>query len=191
MDADKIIQDLSRKFAAPLPEFYKRRIVVWYDEDREFEDQIDELTLTNAKILRLTGSNNFYAKKLLAVDDPASNYLVYSPLSYETEEDNWLLDVELYSEEFRADQISMWMDEMGIPETPALRKAFKQYRKFFKAQVRRNKITALNAIPTKPAQLQMAIMAVLAGIQTAKPNQIVKAVLQAGLDMDNNSSAYR
>ena len=29
MDADKIIQDLNRKFAAPLPEFYKRRIVIW------------------------------------------------------------------------------------------------------------------------------------------------------------------
>lgn len=57
MDADKIIQDLNRKFAAPLPEFYKRRIVVWYDEDREFEDQIDSLSITGAKILKLTGSN--------------------------------------------------------------------------------------------------------------------------------------
>ena len=62
MDSSQIIQDLNRKFAAPLPEFYKRRIVVWYDEDREFEDQIDGLALLNAKILRLTGSNNFYAK---------------------------------------------------------------------------------------------------------------------------------
>ena len=187
MDADKIIQDLNRKFAVPLPEFYRRRIVFWYDEDREFEDQIDGLTLTNAKILRLTGSNNFYAKKLLAVDDPTSNYLVYCPLSYGTEEDDWLLDVELYGEEFRADQISMWMDEMQIPETPALRKAFKQYRKFFKAQGRRNKITAQGSTPTKPAQLQMAIMAALAGIKEAKPNQIMKAVLQAGLDMENNA----
>lgn len=48
MDADKIIQDLNRKFAAPLPEFYKRRIVVWYDEDREFEDQIDSMSITGA-----------------------------------------------------------------------------------------------------------------------------------------------
>ena len=181
-----VAQDLSRKFLAPLPEFYKRRIVVWYDEDREFEDQIDGLTLTNAKILKLTGSNNFYAKKLLAIDDPTSNYLVYCPLSYETEEDDWLLDVEIYSEEFRADQISMWMDEMQIPETPALRKAFKQHRKYFKAQSRRNKITAQGSTPTKPAQLQMAIMAALAGIKEAKPAPIMKAVLQSGLDMENN-----
>lgn len=187
MDADKIIQDLNRKFAAPLPEFYKRRIVVWYDEDREFEDQIDSLTITGAKILKLTGSNNFYAKKLLAVDDPTSSYLVYCPLSYEAEEDDWLLDVELYGEEFRADQISMWMDEMQIPETPALRKAFKMYRKFFKAQGRRNKVVAQGTTPTKPAQLQMAIMTALANIKEPKPAQIMKAVLQAGLDMEKNA----
>ena len=61
MDTDKIIQDLNRKFAAPLPEFYRRRIVVWYDEDREFEDQIDSINLTNAKVLKLTGCNIFLA----------------------------------------------------------------------------------------------------------------------------------
>ncbi len=43
MDSEKIIQDLNRRFAAPLPEFYKRRIVVWYDEDREFEDKPDTI----------------------------------------------------------------------------------------------------------------------------------------------------
>ena len=27
MDTDKIIQDLNRRFVAPLPEFYQRRII--------------------------------------------------------------------------------------------------------------------------------------------------------------------
>ena len=36
MDTDKVIQDLNRRFAAPLPEFYQRRIIFWYDEDKEF-----------------------------------------------------------------------------------------------------------------------------------------------------------
>lgn len=34
MDTDKIIKDLNRRFAAPLPEFYQRRIIFWYDEDK-------------------------------------------------------------------------------------------------------------------------------------------------------------
>ena len=80
------------------------------------------MTLNNAKLLALTGTNNFAVKKLLSVDDTTNNYLVYCPLSVESPEENWLLDIELYSEEFRADLISIWMDELGIPSTPAMRK---------------------------------------------------------------------
>ena len=114
MDTDKIIQDLNRRFAAPLPEFYQRRIIFWYDEDKEFEDKLDEVVLENAKVIALTGNNAFSVKKLLSVDDLTTNYLVYSPLAYNRPDDNWLLDVELYSEEFRADLISIWMDENVI-----------------------------------------------------------------------------
>ena len=59
MDTDKIIQDLNRRFAAPLPEFYQRRIIFWYDEDKEFEDKLDEVVLENAKVIALTGNNVF------------------------------------------------------------------------------------------------------------------------------------
>ena len=186
MDFEKIIQDLNRRFAAPLPEFYKRRIVVWIDEDAEFADKLDEITLNGAKIIALTGSNNFYVKKQLAVDDPTGNYLIYRPFAYESDEDNWLLDMELYGEEFRADLVSMCMDEMNIPQTPALRRSFKKYRKFFNAQARRNKVASQTAAPTMPAQLQMAIMAALAGLKDAKPNAVIKTVLQAGLLNDSN-----
>ena len=187
MDIDTIIQELNRRFAAPLPEFYKRRIIVWVDQDREFADKLDEITLDDAKIVALTGCNNFTVKKLLAVDDPDSNYLVYRPFAYKSDEDNWLLDIELYGEEFHADLVSMWMDEMGIPQTPALRSIFKQYRKFFNAQNRRNKIISQTSVPTTPAQLQMAIMAALAGLKDARPNAMIKAVLQAGLQADTNT----
>ena len=59
MDTDKIIQDLNRRFAVFLPEFYQRRIIFWYDEDKEFEDKLDEVVLENAKVIELTGNNVF------------------------------------------------------------------------------------------------------------------------------------
>ncbi len=67
---------------SPLPEFYQRRIIFWYDEDKEFEDKLDEVVLENAKVIALTGNNAFSVKKLLSVDDLTTNYLVYSPLAY-------------------------------------------------------------------------------------------------------------
>ena len=32
------------------PEFYQRRIF-WYDEDKEFEDKLDEVVLENAEVI--------------------------------------------------------------------------------------------------------------------------------------------
>lgn len=51
MNNDKVIQDLNRRFAAPLPEFYTRRIIFWYDDEREFEDKLDDIELDNATAL--------------------------------------------------------------------------------------------------------------------------------------------
>lgn len=187
MDSEKIVQELNQRFAAPLPEFYKRRIVFWYDEDKEFEDKIDEIVLTNAKLIALTGTNNFEVKKLLGVDDITSNYLVYCPLSYDKPEDNWLIDIELYSEEFRADLISIWMDEMGMPATPALRKQVKAYRKYFNAKNRRDKLAGQSKVPTVPVQLHMAVMGALGNIKDVTPGAIIKEVLKAGLDSETNA----
>ena len=186
MDSEKIIQELNQRFTAPLPEFYKRRIIFWYDEDREFQDRIDEVTLNNVKILILTGTNIFAVKKLLSVDDTTNNYLVYCPLSYEKLEDNWLLDIELYSEEFRADLISIWMDELGIPTTPAMRKLVREYRKYFNAKARRDKIAGQSKVPTVSAQLHMAVMGALCGLKDVTPAAIIREVLKASLDINTN-----
>lgn len=187
MDTNNIIQELNRRFAEPLPEFYERRIIFWYDEDKEFEDKIEEITLDNAKIIILNGCNNFEVKKLLSYDDKEHNYLIYDPIVHNNIEENWLLDIELYSETFRADLVSIWMDEMNISSTPALRKQVKKYRKYFNAKDRRAKIISQNTNINKPGQLHMAVMAAICGIKTARPNDVIREVLKAGLDIETNS----
>ena len=54
---------LNRKFSLPLEEFYKRRIIIWDDPDNEFLEISKDLELINAKVVALTGVNNFYVKK--------------------------------------------------------------------------------------------------------------------------------
>lgn len=186
MDLETIIRDLNKRFAAPLPEFYKRRIIFWYDEDREFEDKLDDIQVDNAKLLVLTGTNNFAVKKLLNVDDTTSNYLVYSPISYESQEDNWLLNIELYSEEFRADLVSIWMNEIDLPATPDFRRLVKVYKKFFGAQNRRATFAKLNKGISTPSQMHLTVMAAICGTDNAQPNSIVKAVIGGGTNMETN-----
>lgn len=188
MDLDTIIRDLNKRFAAPLPEFYKRRIIFWYDEDREFEDKLDEIPLENAKLLVLTGTNNFAAKKLLTVDDTTSNYLVYSPITYESKEDDWLLNIELYSEAFRADLVSIWLNEVDLPQTPDFRRLMKKYRKFFGAQTRRTAFLKRNRGIDAAPKMHLTVMATICGTQDVRPNSIIKAVISNGTDMESNET---
>ena len=186
MDLQTINQELNKRFAEPLPEFYKRRIVIWYDEEGEFADQIDNLDLLNAKVLRLTANNNFVIKKTIAVDEPTQNFLIYNSMNYEKPDDNWLLDVELYSEEFRADLIAIWMDEMGIPSSVALRNQVKKYRKFLNAKSRRDDVVKLADSLDSPTKLQLAVMASIGESQRTDPISIIKSVLKAGLNSADN-----
>lgn len=188
MDLDTIIRDLNTRFAAPLPEFYKRRIIFWYDEEKEFEDKLDEIPLENAKLLVLTGTNNFAAKKFLTVDDTTSNYLVYSPITYESKEDDWLLNIELYSEAFRADLVSIWLNEVDLPQTPDFRRLMKKYRKFFGAQTRRTAFLKRNRGIDAAPQMHLTVMATICGTQDVRPNSIIKAVISNGTDMESNET---
>ena len=185
MDTEKVTLDLNKRFAAPLPDYYKRRIIFWYDEEREFEDKLDDIVLNNAQLIRMTGRNTFAVKKLLSHDDLYGNYLVYCPISYESQEDNWLLDIQLYSESFRSDLISLWMDEMQIPSTPELRKAVKAYHKFFAAKDRRAKVSRQQRTINTTAQLQLAVMAAITGARSGQPDDILQTLLEAGASEDN------
>lgn len=186
MDTEKVTQDLNKRFLAPLPDYYQRRIIFWFDEEREFEDKLDEVQLQNARLIRLTGSNSFAIKKLLGQDDKYSNFVVYSPVSYRRLEDNWLLDVQLYSEEYRADLLSLWMEEMHIPSSVTMRKHVRAYRKFFNAKERRSRVAAQQGVNT-PAQLHLAVMAAICNVKEIHPAGIVKAVLAAGLELSTNT----
>ena len=187
IDLGTIQQDLARRFAAPLPEFYKRRIIFWYDEDREFEDQLEDLSLEGVEVVVLTGNNTFAVKKQLCEDSLTTNFLVYDPRPFMKDDDNWLINVQIYSEEFRADLNSIWMDEMGLPATPIIRNQVKHYRKFFRAKDRRDIVKKLSGSISTAPQMHLAVMAALAGCNDIQPNKIIKAVIHAGLDLDTNS----
>ena len=186
IDLGKVQQDLKRRFAAPLPEFYKRRIIFWYDEEREFEDQLGDLELDGVEVVSLTGTNTFAVKKLLCEEDNDSNYLVYDPRPSMRDDDNWLINVQLFSEEFRADLYSIWMDEMGLPATTVIRKQVRNYHKFFRAKERREVVKKMGQGITATPQMHLAVMATLCGNEDLKPDRIIKAVIHAGLDLDTN-----
>ena len=180
---------LAERFAAPLTEFHKRRIVFWHDEDGEFADDVDNLDLPGVSVVKLTGSNNFTVKKLLSADDLTGDYLVYDPLSYEKDQhDDWLLDIKLYSEVFRADLVSLQMEELLVEPSSAMRKTMKMYAKFFDNKDRKTKLKKFGRTYQTPLQLHIDIMAVLCGINGGSAQDVIIAVLSAGLEKESNDA---
>ena len=185
-DFETVQQELRGRFAAPLPEFYKRRIVFWYDPDREYEDLLDGLELDGVKLLRLNGRNTFAAKKLLCHDDTASNYLVYQPQSFERKDDDWMLNIELYSEPFHADRISTWIREMGLGDDPETRIIVRRYRKFFSAQAHRTAVAGMRRKLSRVTQLHIAVMAAICGCREPRYQDVLRTVLSAGMNAMEN-----
>ncbi|MDR3364493.1 MAG: BREX-1 system phosphatase PglZ type A [Clostridiales Family XIII bacterium] len=181
MMADERIKILlEQRFAEGLPDFLARRVLFWRDEEGEFEGEAEALCPDGVRFVRLTGSNNFLVKKLLCRDDAESDFLVYDPLSYAGDADDWLLDVKLYSEEFRADLISMRMAELHIEPSPEMRRAVRVYLKFLESKERRAKLASLGREYRRPIDLHIDVMAVLCGRPGGGAVEIVAAVLAGG-----------
>ena len=185
MAIEDIKKELEQRFAEPLDDFYKRKIIFWNDEDGDFKEEIADLKLSNAKVLILDKSNQFFSKKLLSYDDQDSNYLVYNPLIVDPEHD-WFLDIKLYSDEYRADQTSRWMQDMHIVNTPELRKEVKYYKGFFNAASRRNLISNFDGVIDKKSLLYMSILSAICGTKERTPESIIKSVMLAGTDLENS-----
>lgn len=186
MAIEDIKKELEQRFAEPLEDFYKRKIIFWNDEDGDFKEEVAGLELSNAKILMLDSTNQFESKKILSSDDQNSNYLVYNPLITDPEHD-WFLDIKLYSDEYRADQTSRWMQDMHIVNTPELRKEVKYYKGFFNAASRRKLISDFDGAIDKKSTLYMSMLSAVCGAKERNPESIIKSVILAGADLENSA----
>ncbi len=185
MANEDIKKELEQRFAEPLDEFYKRRIIFWNDEDGDFKDEINDLELSNAKVLILDATNQFESKRILSSLDLESNYLVYNPLISDTEHD-WFLDIKLYSDEYRADKTSRLMQELHILNTPELRKEVQRFKGFFNAASRCKTFISLEQNIDKKSSLYMTLLSAICGAKEVKPEEIIKAVIVAGPDINNS-----
>lgn len=176
---------LNARFRAPLKDYYRRRIIVWKDEEGEFADTVAEMTLDNARILTMQKDKMFELRRQIEVDFADENLLLYCPMRFETPQENWLLDVFLYSEEFRADYWSLLFDELHIANTRPVREYAKMVDGFFKSRERCAKLGALRRKYANERELQTGIFGVLCGAKEYGFAEIVRIVLSCEPDEEN------
>ncbi|NLA07319.1 MAG: BREX-1 system phosphatase PglZ type A, partial [Firmicutes bacterium] len=166
MKLSDIEKTLSSMFDSHPKEGHKRHIVFWYDPEGEFHQDIDDIKLPNVQVWKLTGRNYYATKRLLEIEDTSSNFLIYSPEKRPDPIDNWLLDIELYSEHFTADKTLAIMRELGM-EDHNLKEVMYKYRKFFRSRERLEKFKLLGMSSYTKRSIETGMMSVLAKQQVA------------------------
>jgi uncharacterized protein (TIGR02687 family) len=148
------------------------RIVFWFDSDAEFEDALPLLGLESdlgVQVARLDEESALDLKWRLEREDTESRFLLYTPTTPPEPENDWLLDIRLYSATFRADRASIWLDELGLGETPSLRAHLTERRRFLLSRERVSKLAALVTRSDSAADLDRKMLAVTLGCDVADP----------------------
>ena len=94
--------------------FSKNRVVFWNDGNREFEEFVSALSMDGIEVLRPDKIGQLKTKVLIEMEKPEQNFIVYAPSQEPRHEDDWLLDIRLYSHQFHADRSSMIVEELGL-----------------------------------------------------------------------------
>ncbi|MFE8698278.1 BREX-1 system phosphatase PglZ type A [Cytobacillus sp. FJAT-53684] len=182
MNLDQVVSTLTATFNEPLDDSEQRKIVFWVDKDREFVEEIDQISIDHVKVHQLTDQNNFYTKYLLEEEDPTSHYLIYTNDDLSVEE-NWLIDTVYYSKTFYADKISLLLGDLGID--PSLRSVVKKYEKFFnKKHTQKFKSYGIQVFSEET--IEIAIMSALCSLKTPDFEEVLKAVLKESLSEEEN-----
>lgn len=180
---------LNARFRAPLKDYYRRRIIVWKDEAGEFADVVSEMELENARILIMRENCMFEIRRQIEVDYADENLLIYCPMAFENPQDNYLLDVFLYSEEFRADYWSLLFAELNIENTRPVREYAKSVSLFFKSRDRRARLGALRGKYTNERELQTGIFCVLCGAKRFGFAEVLRIVFSHDSEEENSAIA--
>src|SRR5699024_4386451 len=127
-------------------------------------------------ILKLSDNNKFYIKYLLEKEDTISNYLIYSPNPRPVPRENWLLDVEKYSEQFSTDKATVIMRDLGVKDE-SLRNVFKKYIRFFGNKERYRRFTSYKIEDYTEEKVDIAVLSTLCKLQVADFELVVKTLL--------------
>ena len=190
MEIDKIKEMLEYRFSLTTELPQKRHIIFWYDSKKEFKDLIDELNLTDVKIIKLTKSvdkkgeaiytNIFKTKYTLEVIDTKSNYLIYSEYPRAIDSENYLLDIEKYSEFFEADKSAMIVEELKLDRTNyRFGEIIREYSSFFANKERREKLIKLIENPESldDEEFKLSILSTISGAKTVDILEILKNII--------------
>jgi len=170
MDLQNIQSQLNAEFFKPSTKY-----IFWFDDKAEYETEVSELVLEQARLHVLTRDNWFYSKWLFAESDPDSKYLIYAPFARPSDAEFPLADMYYYSVPYYTDRITQMSQEIGI-ETK-FKEHLAKYANFWKNKTRIEKFKELSIDHYTSETIDIGLIAVLTDVKTPNFEEIVKQIL--------------
>ncbi|MBT3281605.1 BREX-1 system phosphatase PglZ type A [Candidatus Woesearchaeota archaeon] len=187
-NVEKTIKGLLSKFNAR-ESYETRKIVFWYDTDKTAKEEDikeiqSELEKQDIKIVIL--KNNFFEiKKIIEHDNPESNFLVYSQENEKKYEENWLLDVQLYSTRFENSRVADVKSIFNI-DGSKLDKFIDAHYNFFQSKTRVELLIQLYHPSWDESDFEKGLLAVITRTKVLDTNSIVRNLLIKSLEEQEN-----
>lgn len=137
-----------------------KRIVFWYDAHKEFLDILPSLSLNDINILRMDKTGPLELKIRLEIEDPIGRYLLYFPGPEPDPQNDWLLDIRLYSRTFYADHASIVFNELKLTYQ-SMRPHLKKRINFFRNQDRVKRLKKWINPEDWEAEIDLKMLAIL------------------------------
>lgn len=187
MDASQLAESLNATFAALQQKGYGSRVLVfWYDDQAEFTETFEELSLAEGVEKLKLDHTPFWVKYHLLQEKPDTSFLVYAPHPEPPERENWLLDLQLQAELFSADRAALVFRQLGLRER-SLQQLVRTHLSFFQSKQRLSALSKMTLDPESSSfDLRLAMMCVLAGVKVADPQQLLRTLLRGGLSEAEN-----
>jgi uncharacterized protein (TIGR02687 family) len=156
---------MSDRIAASLRQLFEdKRLVFWYDADRDMRAEYEAVDLPGVTKLEIA-NNEFALKYRILRHEPKGKFLLFKDGHEPEMVDNWLLDLQLASAVFKADQAAIWLAELGLPLQ--FENVVRGHIEFFRAKARVEALKRLMPTSSSDTQTQMRIrmLAVCAGAE--------------------------
>ena len=165
--------------------FEKYRIVFWYDDNGELQQDFEQLTLSGVE-KRTIANNEFSLKYEMLKQQPKAKFLLYKNKPEPESKHNWLLDLQLYSAVFAADRPGLILSELGLPAH--FKSALTQHIKFFSPSRQQQLAVKLADYDETEHSLRLKMLAIACNCEPELP-LVLESLLQEA--SDNKDAKYR
>jgi uncharacterized protein (TIGR02687 family) len=169
----KIQLELNKTFAEEC-----RTLIFWYDEKKEWTEQINLLELQNAEVIMADGTNQFEIKYKIEHENFDKNYLIYAPLPRPDQNKDHLLDIFLYSKEFKADGLAMFASELSIDKKYIY--LLEKYDFFFRNTANQENFRSLGIDYYNDNSIPLGMLCCLCSVETPSIQKLIVHIIANG-----------